>query len=289
MGQKREDKTSKILISDTNLEWFEAKHPIVSNKEIEFNKTLSANTSPKCGSTLLIKNGHLTNGLRRYLCKSCHYRFNILTNTIFDNRKIPISEWIEYLLCLFKFQSISTSSKDNKNAFSTGRYWIHKVFLVLEGIQDSVVLSGRVYFDETFVKLSKSKRIKKNGHYLRGISSNLLCIAVAVTSSSLYIKYEGVSKPSIKSTLATMKGHIEKESTLIHDGEHSHDSLIKEYKLKDEAHKAWGTKYDIKDDPLELVNDVHTLLKRFLNSHSGYKKEELQNWLNLFWFIYGSR
>jgi hypothetical protein len=33
------------------------------------------------------------------------------------------------------------------------------------------------------------------------------------------------------------------------------------------------------------VNRVHHILKKFLNAHSGFDRNELRNWLNLFAFI----
>ena len=53
--------------------------------------------------------------------------------TLFDSRKIPLSEWVEFLLHLFEFHSVKTSARDNRNAESTGKYWLAKVFSALEG------------------------------------------------------------------------------------------------------------------------------------------------------------
>lgn len=37
---------------------------------------------------------------------------------------------------------------------------------------------------------------------------------------------------------------------------------------------------------MDNINDVHDNLKRFLRSHGGYARRDLQGWLNLFWFIW---
>ena len=37
-----------------------------------------------------------------------------------------------------------------------------------------------------------------------------------------------------------------------------------------------------KDNPLYPVNRAHAILKMFLNSHSGFNREDLQGYLNLF-------
>ena len=83
-----------------------------------------------------------------------------MTGTIFDSRKIPFSEWIEYLIHLFEFHSTKTAAMDNGNSVSTGFYWLEKVFLVLKDYQNDIRLSGKAWIDETYVPVWKSKREK---------------------------------------------------------------------------------------------------------------------------------
>lgn len=65
-------------------------------------------------------------------------------------RKIPLSEWIEFLARLFQFHSVKTAPLDKRNADSTGRHWLSKVFAVAEGMQEGVSLSGNVWIDKTY-------------------------------------------------------------------------------------------------------------------------------------------
>ncbi|MDY2913825.1 MAG: hypothetical protein SOV58_04250 [Candidatus Enteromonas sp.] len=58
---------------------------------------------------------------------------------MFYSHKIPISEWIEYPIHLFKFHS-ATPARGGRNTI--GFSWIGKVFAALDGCQDGVVLSG---------------------------------------------------------------------------------------------------------------------------------------------------
>lgn len=57
---------------------------------------------PYCGPEECTGYGRTCNGVRRYCCKFCHRTFAIITGTIFQDHKIPISEWIDFCLCLFK-------------------------------------------------------------------------------------------------------------------------------------------------------------------------------------------
>lgn len=119
---------SQKLIEETVVEWYDAKHRKVSLSEIQYINSIQLDYCPICGSKHFHKDGKRKDGINRYRCNDCKKIFNPLTNTIFDSRKIPISEWIEYLLHLFEFHSITSSAFDNRNANTTGRYWLFKVF-----------------------------------------------------------------------------------------------------------------------------------------------------------------
>jgi len=96
-----------------------------------------------------VKRGLTASGIQRYLC-ACKKTFVPTTGTIFDEHKLTIGKWIEYCLNLFRHVSINADSWNNKNAFTTSRYWLQKLFLTLEGVQDNIVLSGTVWLDETY-------------------------------------------------------------------------------------------------------------------------------------------
>lgn len=279
--------STEMLISDTVVKWYDEKHKKTSNKEVEFINSINIEYCPFCGCDDFVKNGYYKSGYRQYKCNNCHKRFSPITNTIFDGKKIPISEWIEYLIHLFEFHSITTSSRDNRNASSTGKYWLIKVFTVLENIQDDVTLDGNIYFDEMFFPVVKSKEVLKDGKKLRGISRNKIAVAVAFDNHNhLLIKVENTSKPSNKSTWNALGKHIKKGSHLIHDGEKSHNKLTRDLKLTEEVYKSESTKkLDDKDNPLEPINKIHKLSKRFMKEHGGYNRDDLQDWMNLIWLI----
>lgn len=283
---KKEKTHSQTLISSTVHEWYDAKHRETSFEEIELINSIIINSCPYCGSARFIKAGH--NGLlQRYKCSECDGRFSALTNTIFDSKKIPISEWIEYLMHLFEFHSIVTSARDNRNAEKTGKYWLVKVFEVLKDVQKDVKLKGRVYFDEMFFPVIKREEVLKDGKKLRGISRNKIAVACAFDEhGNILLISENTSKPSIKSTWAAMGNHIEEKSTLVHDGDTSHSILIEKLKLISEVHETKETKgLSDKENPLDPINDIHSLARRFMREHGGYDRSNLQDWMNLIWFI----
>ncbi len=243
-------------------------------------------TCPYCESESFVKNGHYSNGLQRYVCKECRKSFCITTGTIFEDHKISIGEWLQYLLNLFDFVSLTADSKNNRNAYTTSRYWLQKVFLVLEGSQSSTVLMGDVYLDETFYSVRKADAVRKNGKLLRGISRNKMCIGTAADRTHIYCLYEGNGKPDSHRTLSTFKDHIKRKSHLIHDDENSHTELVKELKLTETVYSTDELKgLEDAENPLDRINNVHALLKVFLGSHSGFLRKDMQGYLDLFAFI----
>jgi len=40
-----------------------------------------------------------------------------------------------------------------------------------------------------------------------------------------------------------------------------------------------------KENPMNPVNRAHAILKKFLNTHSGFDRNDLQGYLNLFAFV----
>ena len=189
--------------------------PGPSRQEISLTNSAAVPDCPHCGSGDFVKDGRRRDGVRKYLCNRCGSRFNPLTGTVLDSHKIPVSEWVEYLMRLFEFHSVTTSARDNRNAMATGFYWLRKVFAVLDGRQDGV-LSGRVWIDEAYVSVDKEMRHATDGKSLRGISRDKIAICTATDGKSLYIVAEWASKPSKSRTYGLLKDRIAPGSTLVH-------------------------------------------------------------------------
>lgn len=286
-GIEREKSNCEVMISSTFCEWYEAKHRKISKEEITYVNETTITKCPFCNENSFIKYGHYKTGIQKYYCKKCNKKFSPLTNTIFDSKKIPITEWIEYLMHLFEFHSIRSSSRDNRNAESTGKYWLKKVFSVLKDIQKDVILEDKIYIDEAYFPVIKSDTVLKDGKKLRGISRNKIGVTTALDNHNhfyLYVTY--TSKPSDESTWNAIGSHIKEGSTLIHDGERSHGVLIRNLNLKEEVYKTKDTtKLDDKNNPLNPINNFHALLKRFMKNHGAYDRNGLQDWMNLFYVI----
>lgn len=256
--------------------------------ETDLVNSLTVSDCPHCGNAVFHKKGKNSFGYQRYICKGCYRKFTALTKTIFDGHKLSIAEWIEYLLGIFGYSSLSLLSKTNKNSQTTAKYWLAKLFLVLDGYQDNIVLKNTVWIDETLYKVVASDiQYRKDGKEFRGTSFNQYCIGTGIDiHKKVYIQIQGRGKTSEEKTLRCFFDHIEKGLILIHDKEKSHNILVDALNLKSKVYDAKKLK-NIKDkeNPLEPINKLHDFLKKFLNSHPGFKRDELQGYLNLFAFM----
>ena len=129
----------------------------------------------------------------------------------------------------------------------------------------------------------------ENGNLLRGLSRNQICVGVATDKKHTICFVEGFGKPSQKRSYDTFKDHIASGSTLIHDKENTHKKLVAELNLKSVSYSSSDLKgLADSENPLDPVNRIHCLLKMFLNAHSGFCRDEIQDYLNLYSFVINS-
>ena len=268
-------------------EHYEERHrPVEDSGEAGMVNSFPPATCPYCGSIRFKKSGRTAADVQRYMCV-CGKTFLPTTGTIFDDHKISISEWMEYCLNLFRHVSITADSWNNKNTFQTSRYWLQKLFLTLESAQSDIVLTGKVWLDETYYSVRSENIVRHpDGGELRGISRNQICIGAATDKRQSVFIALGTGRPSQKKTIEAFRSHIAPRSTLIHDGESAHKKLIKELSLESVEYNSKCLK-GLPDDenPLNPVNRTHAILKHFLNAHGGFDRDNIQGYLNFFAFV----
>lgn len=264
---------------------YQERHPALNTTgEDKLINSFVPENCPSCNSVSFQKYGRTRNNIQRYRCNACGKTFTPVTGTVFDQHKISISEWMEYTLNILRYVSINADSWNNKNAYTTSRYWLEKLFLVLETQESDTILSGRVWLDETYYTVElKDIELNEDGTKPRGLSRNQLCIGVACTESQILCVFEGNGQPSKKKTFAAFKDHIAPGSTLVHDKDKAHSMLVDKLNLVSEVYDSKEIKkLEDKDNPMRRINEVHARLKNFLNAHSSFDRGSLQGYLNLF-------
>ena len=101
---------TQAFIKSNYLDTYYNRHPILkTTNEAELLNSLEVRCCKYCGSTSFIKKGFTGNGIQRYKCKDCDKYFTIISNSLFENHKISILGWIEYLLNLFGYVSFRSN------------------------------------------------------------------------------------------------------------------------------------------------------------------------------------
>ena len=267
---------------------YEDKHlPLLESDEAAAINSFRPWSCPYCDREEFHLAGFTRNHIQRYRCNDCGKYFTPLTGTIFQDHKISLTEWVEYILNVVRYLSINADSWNNRNAFTTSRYWFEKLMIALEEDKNNTFLTGKVVMDETYYTVSADE-IQRNagGGKLHGISKNQMCIEVACSKTTTYCALLGLGKPSSQSVYMALKDHIEPGSILVHDMEKSHGLLVRELGLVSHAYKASDLKgLDDSQNPLRRVNEVHARLKNFLYSHNSFKRDKIQGMLDLFCFM----
>lgn len=245
---------------------------------------------PVCHSTNILKNGKDKNDTQRYKCKDCNKNFNVAENTLFFSSKVNIKAWLAFLECILNGTSTNAACMTAKISVVTGSAWMKKIFIALKGYQDSITLDKTIYIDETYVHEDASKieykeeigKVRKVKKLPRGISRNQICILIATNKYRSFAKIVNHGRPLRTNNYEICKKHIKPNSLLIGDEDNSLTYAANLLNLRREMYKS---NTEEAYEKLKPIDDLCGRLKLFLDKHRGFKKEILQDYLNLFMFI----
>lgn len=238
---------------------------------------------PKCNSDKYHFDGYTNAKHTRYKCDVCNNSYTLLSNSIFNSAKLPFHKLVNYLVLMSFNVPLELLCEVVGISNNTADLWRKKIFKTIDGYQNNLMLSDRVYIDETYIEDYEVLAIKDNKH-LRGLSRSKICIVVAIDiHMNMVAIIEGHGKPSSAKILKALKSHIKEGSTIVHDGDHSHYKLIEELKCKEEFYKALvKDKYYL--EHMNMINNMCAWLKRYIWRYVGMDIHNLQSYLN--WFIY---
>ena len=264
-------------------------HEPGGREDAAFFNAYERDACPSCGSSRVIRHGSDARGVRRWRCRSCGTTFTPVTGTIFEDRKLPVAAWAAFLMEVVSYESIVGMTRQNRRSPTTLPYWMAKLFRVLDGIQDGVVLDGRVQIDEMMYPVPAAEaEMGRNGRKPGGYSRNQTCVAVACEErrgghGRSAFRVLGRGKPSGERARAAYCPHIARGSALVHDRENSHRAVVRELGLESEAYDSRVIKrLPDKENPLSQVNRLCFLLRTFLDGHTGFDRSNFDGWLDLF-------
>ena len=238
---------------------------------------------PSCSAPGAARDGTSASGLRKYRCRACGAKFNSLTGTVFEGCKKDLPAWASFVELMCWNVPVEAAAEIVGISHKTAFEWRHRVFAAVSGYQDRLVLSGRVWLDETYVvdtDLSHGYGQARK----RGLSSQKLCVVVAIDERKTVVaKVCGHGKPSSARIRDVMLPHLAEGSTVVHDMEKSHAALVRATGCRSEAYRA-----DVRDpaylECMALVNNLCSWLKRNLWRFTGMDPGNLQLYLD--WYVY---
>jgi transposase-like protein len=219
-------------------------------------------------------------------CANCDYRVSIIAGTIFQGTHKPLTLWFRAIWWLTG-QKGGASALGLKRILGLGSYrtawaWLHKLrrAMVRPGREK---LSEEVEVDETYYGG------KKHGKRGRGAAGKAL-IAVAVEDKGVgmgRIRLKQVPNAAAKSLSPFIQENVELGSTVRTDAWRGYNQLTRlGYK-----HDVRNQKSSVGENPLPLVHQIASLLKRWLlGTHQGaVSHEQLNYYLDEYTFRFNRR
>jgi len=233
---------------------------------------------PKCGSDSQHEDGYTQAGHKRYRCEECASSYTSLSDSIFNSAKIPFHKLMGYINLISYNVPLEMCCEILNISSNTADLWRRKIFTTVNDYQNHLKLYERIWIDETYVddySILHNPFEKRK----RGLSKDKICIVVAIDIyKNMVAVICGHGKPSSKRIYKALKDHVIPASTIVHDGDHSHNYLIEKLKCDSEVYKS-----DSKDPEylknMALINNMCGWLKRYIVHFIGMNISNLQTYI----------
>jgi transposase-like protein len=240
---------------------------------------------PRCGAfDTLIKHGITRNGTQRYRCKACGKTFirNTSPTKYLRNSDYTIKKLIGYMIDDVALDVIARNLKIN---IKTVHYYRYLVYHSLKDYQDEIKLSGSIMIDETFMRIreDKYKLTRTDGKGIRGLSFNQLCIVTLINLQGLCtarISSRAMAMPNDYKRL--FNHNIGNVKRFLHDGNPKQVQFMNQFGCE----KIDARRDDSGDYSTDIIDSLHSNIKRYLFKHAGYRMKNLQHYLNFFIYRY---
>jgi transposase-like protein len=133
---------------------------------------------PRCGN---VKVWAVKSRPFHWLCKGCNkngYRFSVITKTIFENTKYPLTEWFKVAFLMYHSKKGMSALQIHRmigtGSYETAWYMCHRLRVAMKNSAKGQ-LFGEVEVDETFVGgLAKNRHVGKRGQGAAALAASAL-------------------------------------------------------------------------------------------------------------------
>lgn len=171
---------------------------------------------PACGGAA--RTSFARGGLRYWQCRRCARQTSLISGTVFEASKLPLSRW-------FLAMQLLTQSKNNVSALELKRQlglsyrsaWLikHKILEAMRLAEDERELDGRIEIDDAYLGGEFS-----GGKTGRGTDNKIAFVAAIQTTRGGHPLYACLSPqpPTSEAMAAFAASHISASATVVSDG-----------------------------------------------------------------------
>ena len=117
---------------------------------------------PKCSCENYIENGHTPAYHKRFKCENCGCSYTLLSDSVFNSSKISFHKILKYIQLMTFNVPLQQCIEVLEISSNTANLWRNKIFQTVNGYQDTLQLSGRIWIDETYIEDYPELFIKDN-------------------------------------------------------------------------------------------------------------------------------
>lgn len=247
---------------------------------------------PNCKSKLIYRNGKTRDGKQKYICRECHKSFSDNNNSIVYKSKHTYDQWIQFINCELHDYILKDEATTINVSQTTVFSWRHKLYKAIAEVKKSIVLSGIIQIDGTFVPINlkgtKPKNMpriskQRSSSAYRGVSHHKVCIMSAVDDNDkMFFEIVGLGSET-NDMLDSIEYKIKGCEVLVSDGKFAFDTFSKKLGCTNEVVKS-GHYVNEKGYNLSTINGLHSELKTSLRKRKGVSIRHLQGYLDMFLF-----
>ncbi len=237
----------------------------------------------------------------KYRCKNTGKYFNVKTNTLFDNTKIPLKKWfaaIWLVTCHKRGISSLQLSKDIDVTQKTAWFMLHRIRKAFDITNDDETeISNEVEIDETFVggKNKNRHKDKKVEHCQgRSFKDKVPVFGMMQRGGNLIAKV--VTDTKAKTLEPLIKNHIQNGSTIFTDGwEYGNIKCDYTQYSVDHGRGFYGTTTisphgEVINVNTNSIENAWTHLKRMvIGTYYWLSKKHIQSYVDEFVFRFNTR
>lgn len=227
----------------------------------------------------------------KYKCKNTGKYFNVRTQTLFDNTKIPLQKWMLAIWLITSHKKGISSlqlSRDIGVTQKTAWFLLHRIRNCY-GMESTDAMKGEIEADETYVGGKETNRhFSKRTQGSTGRSTKTKTPVVGMVERGGNVAATVVEDVKAKSLHAEIKGHVEAGATVYTDEWQGYKGLNKVYDHQVIKHSEG--KYVNGRIHTNTIEGFWSLLKRgIIGIYHFTSEKHLQKYVDEFVFRYNRR